>query len=159
MFFARFAGLVLVATLAIAGAEPASDTLTIASEGARPPFNYLDADNQLAGFEIELGRELCRRLHRTCSFVTQDWDGLIPGLLAHQYDALMAALDITEERRAKIAFSIPYLRMPASFAVGKDSALKEATPAALAGKTVGVEEGSASQGLMEVSYPGVKANA
>lgn len=160
MALAKFAGvLVGVVALATATAQPASDALVIASEGARPPFNFLDADNQLAGFEIDLGRDLCRRLRRTCSFVTQDWDGLIPGLLARNYDAVMAALEINEERRAQIAFSMPYLRMPAAFAVPVTSSLKDGRPASLAGRTVGVEEGTASQTLIEERYPGVKARA
>lgn len=135
------------------------DPLVIASEGARPPFNFIDADNQLAGFEIDLARELCRRMNRTCSFTAQDWDGLIPGLIAHQFDAVMAALDLTEERRGKIAFSTPYVRMPASFAVQKDSGLKDASLATLNRRTVGVEEQSASQNLIEERYPGVSAKA
>lgn len=138
----------LGAPAAIAGEPP----LVIASEGARPPFNFLDSNNELAGFEIDLGREFCARLHRTCSFVTQDWDGLLPGLLARQYDAVMAALDITAERRAQVAFSAPYIRMPAAFVVQKTSVLKEATKDLLAGKTIGVEENSASQALLDDAY-------
>ena len=55
--------------------------LRIASEGARPPFNYFEG-SKLTGFEIELGRELCARMQRVCVFVAQDWDNLVPGLLA-----------------------------------------------------------------------------
>ena len=131
--------------------------LVIASEGARPPFNFLDSNNELAGFEIDLGREICARLHRPCSFVTQDWDSLLPGLLSGQYDAVMAALDITDERRAQIAFSTPYIRMPAAFVVQKSTDLKNASKESLAGKTVGVEEGSASQALLDDAYKDVVA--
>lgn len=140
--------LVLLACLFPWASLGGEDTLTIASEGARPPFNFLD-NNELAGFEIDLGREICARLRRTCFFVTQDWDGLIPGLLAHQYDAVMTALDITDARRAQVAFSMPYVRMPAVLVAQKSSPLKDADPRSLSGKTIGVEDGSASQALLE----------
>ena len=72
--------------------------IRFASEGARPPFNYLE-NNQLAGFEIDLANEICARLKATCEFVPDNWDDLIPHLLSGQYDAIIAAMDMTEERR------------------------------------------------------------
>jgi polar amino acid transport system substrate-binding protein len=123
----------------------------IASEGARPPYNYLD-NSELAGFEIDLGKAICARLAIKCSFVAQDWDNLIPGLLNHQYDAIMAAMEITDERREKIAFSAPYVRMPSAFMVADTSTLKDAAPATLAGKTIGVEAGGAHQSYLEDIY-------
>jgi polar amino acid transport system substrate-binding protein len=123
----------------------------IASEGARPPYNYLE-NNELAGFEIDLGQAVCTRLEIKCTFVSQDWDSLIPGLLDHQYDAIMAAMEITEERREKIAFTTPYVRMPSAFMIAKASTLKEATPAALAGKSIGVEAGGTHEAYLEDLY-------
>lgn len=143
---------VAVTTLGLSAARAEEPPLVIASEGARPPFNFLDGNNELAGFEIDLGREICVRLRRTCSFVTQDWDGLLPGLMSRQHDAVMAALDINEARRAQVAFSIPYIRMPAAFVVQKTSDLRSASREALAGKTVGVEEGSPAQALLDEAY-------
>ncbi|MGO9005741.1 MAG: transporter substrate-binding domain-containing protein [Beijerinckiaceae bacterium] len=129
--------------------EPSTwSEVRIASEGARPPYNYLD-NNELAGFEIDLGHAICDRLAIKCSFVTQDWDGLIPGLLDHQYDAIMAAMEITDERREKIAFSIPYVRMPSAFMVARTTDLREATPEGLAGKAIGVETGGTHQAYVE----------
>lgn len=116
----------------------------IASEGARPPYNYLDG-NELAGFEIELGRTLCLRMKVTCSFVTQDWDNLVPGLIEHRYDAIMAAMEITDEARAKIAFSAPYVIMPSAFMAAKDRGITGTTPSALDGKRIGVESESAHE--------------
>ena len=126
--------------------------LTIASEGARPPYNYFVGDT-LEGFEIDLGRDLCRRMAVTCSFVEQDWDSMIPGLLEHRYDAIMAAMEITPAREARIAFSTPYVRMPSSFLVRKDDSLTSAAPDALAGKTIGLEAGGTHQAFVEKAYP------
>ena len=126
--------------------------LTIASEGARPPYNYFEG-NALSGFEIELGADLCRRMAVTCSFVAQGWDDLIPGLLAKRYDAIMAAMEINEARQAQIAFSTPYVRMPSAFLVRTDSNLAGATPDALAGRRIGVEKGGAHQAFLEKIHP------
>ncbi|MEJ0093132.1 MAG: transporter substrate-binding domain-containing protein [Methylocella sp.] len=125
--------------------------IKVASEGARPPYNYLD-NNELAGFEIDLGRDLCARMKVTCRFVTQDWDGLIPGLLNHQYDAIMAAMEITDEAREKIAFTKPYIRMPSAFIAPQQSKITDTSPNGLAGKNIGVEAGGAHQTYLEDLY-------
>lgn len=143
------------AALALAPAAPAqaaSSQIRIASEGARPPYNYLDANNELAGFEIDLGHLLCARVKVECRFVIQDWEGLIPGLLDHQYDAIMAALEITEETKEKIAFSRPYIRMPSAFLGPAQSSLSDVAPAALKGRRIGVEAGGAHQSYLEERY-------
>lgn len=126
--------------------------LTIASEGARPPYNYMDGD-RLAGFEIDLGRDLCRRMDRSCTFVAQDWDTMIPALLAHRFDAIMAAMEITPEREARIGFSAPYVRMPSSFLVRRDDPVAAVTPEALAGRSIGIEGGGTHQAFLEKVYP------
>lgn len=126
-------------------------TVKIASEGARPPYNYLE-NNKLAGFEIDLARELCARMKVSCSFTAQDWDGLIPGLIAHRYDAIMAAMEINDEALQQIAFTKPYIRMPSAFLTRKEHATLDMSPAGLVGKTIGVEQGSAQQAYAEDIY-------
>jgi octopine/nopaline transport system substrate-binding protein len=83
-------------------------SLTIASEGSSPPWNAIDASGKLIGFDVDVGAELCRRMSMKCTFVAQDWDGIIPALTVSKYDAIMAAMSITEKRRKSIAFSTPY---------------------------------------------------
>ncbi len=126
-------------------------TVRIASEGARPPYNYLEND-KLAGFEIDLARDLCARMKVFCSFIAQDWDGLIPGLLEHRYDAIMAAMEITGEAREKIAFTKPYIRMPSAFMTSKQSAIPDTSPNGLAGKTIGVESGGTHEAYLDDVY-------
>ncbi|MGB6176152.1 MAG: transporter substrate-binding domain-containing protein [Methylocella sp.] len=126
-------------------------TVRIASEGARPPYNYLE-NNELAGFEIDLARDLCSRMKVFCSFTRQDWDGLIPGLLEHRYDAIMAAMEITSEARKKIAFTKPYIRMPSAFMTLKQRANMDTSPAGLAGKAIGVESGGTQEAYLEDVY-------
>jgi polar amino acid transport system substrate-binding protein len=126
-------------------------TVRIASEGARPPYNYLE-NNKLAGFEIDLARDLCARVKVSCSFIAQDWDGLIPGLLGHRYDVIMAAMEITGEARQKIAFTKPYIRMPSAFMTLKQRATLDTSPAGLVGKALGVESGGTHEAYLEDVY-------
>ena len=146
--------LVIAAALAQPAAPAAAPQLVrIASEGARPPFNYLDQNNELAGFEIDLGHELCRRMAVTCTFVVQDWDGMIPGLEAKHFDAIMAAMDITDERLQQIDFSEPYVRMPPAFLANRDSDIHDPSPKGLAGHAIGVAAGSPEEAFLDAVYP------
>jgi polar amino acid transport system substrate-binding protein len=96
------------ALIALTGAASAQQTVRIASEGAYAPWNFLDDNGQLAGFEIDLGNDLCRRAGLTCEWVVNEWDSIIPNLQAGNYDAIMAGMSITEERQQTIDFSQNY---------------------------------------------------
>lgn len=89
-------------------AEAAGKTIRIATEGAYPPFNYTNADGTLAGYDIDVANALCDQMQVKCEIVAQDWDGIIPGLLAQKYDAVIAGMSITPERQEKVDFSEPY---------------------------------------------------
>ncbi|KAK3584234.1 hypothetical protein CHS0354_035315 [Potamilus streckersoni] len=88
----------------------------MATEGAYPPFNEIDKDGNLVGFEVDLQKALCEEINKTtpvkCELMAQDWDGIIPGLLAKKYDAIIASMAITEERQKTIQFSISYQNGP-----------------------------------------------
>lgn len=151
--FASFAAAMIFALVAPAVAQETKQ-LRIASEGARPPFNYFDGSNQLAGFEIDLTREMCRRMKAECSFVAQDWESLIPGLTAKQYDLIVAAMEITDERLAKIAFSKPYAYTPSALIARHGASPASADPNALKGMEIGVEADSPQQAYVEDKYKG-----
>ncbi|MGY6549355.1 MAG: transporter substrate-binding domain-containing protein [Roseinatronobacter sp.] len=88
----------------------AQDVIRMGSEGAYPPFNFINnATGELDGFERELGDELCARAGLTCEWVINDWDTIIPNLVAGNFDTIMAGMSITEARQAVIAFSTNYL--------------------------------------------------
>jgi len=91
-------------------------------------------------------------LFRSCRFIQQDWDSMIPGLVSNHYDAIMAAMEITDERRDKIAFSQPYIRMPSVFVVTREPSVADASPGGLAGHSIGVEAGSRQQAYLEATY-------
>ncbi len=93
----------------VAGSVGAQDAIKIGTEGAYEPYNYIDqATGELVGFEIELGAELCKRAGLTCEFVQNDWDSIIPNLQSGNYDAIMAGMSITDERKQVIDFSENY---------------------------------------------------
>ncbi|MCB1620983.1 MAG: transporter substrate-binding domain-containing protein [Thiothrix sp.] len=99
----------------------AQDTLRIATEGAYAPWNFVNDEGKLAGFEVDLGNELCKRLEAKCEFIQNEWDSIIPNLIAGNYDAIMAGMSITDERLEVIDFSRSYATTPAIFVAPKDS--------------------------------------
>lgn len=126
--------------------------IRFASEGARPPYNFLNGDSQLDGFEIELAREICARAKAECVFLQQDWESLIPGLRDNQYDAVIAAMEITDARREKVAFSKAYLHMPSSFVSARRRQIRDPSPDGLAGRTIGVAAETPQQTFLEDRY-------
>ncbi len=126
----------LMASIGAAGAQELN--LKIGTEGAYPPFNNLTADGKLEGFDIDIANALCEEMKAKCEFVTQDWDGIIPALQAGKFDAIIASMSITEERKQKVDFTQKYYNTPSAIAGPKDSDLKGVTKADLAGKTIGV---------------------
>lgn len=83
-------------------------TIRIATEGAYPPFNYTNNDGSLGGFDVDVAKAICAEMKAKCEIVAQDWDGIIPGLLANKYDAIIAGMSITPERSATVDFTEPY---------------------------------------------------
>ena len=143
--------LATAATLALSlGAAQAEGTkIKIGTEGAYPPFNVLQADGSLTGFDIDIAKALCEEMGAECTFVTQDWDGIIPALLAGKFDAIIASMSITEERRQIVDFTNKYYNTPPAIAVPKDSDITEATDAGLAGRTIGAQSATTHSNYAE----------
>ena len=124
MKFVKSVGLALLGTaLAVGGAAAQEKTVKIATEGAYAPWNFTGAGGKLEGFEVGLAHDLCARMKVKCEIMAQDWDGIIPALQAKKYDAIMAGMSITDERKKTIDFSRPYAAGPNGFLVPKDSPL------------------------------------
>lgn len=94
--------------------------IKIATEGDYPPWIFFDSSGNLAGFEADLAEDLCRRMNIDYEFVLQKWRGIIPGLNRGKYDAIMAGMSITEERKKLVSFSRSYADSPVVFVVRKD---------------------------------------
>ena len=99
-----------------------SGEFRIGTEGTYAPFTYHDADNKLVGFDVEIGRAIAKRLGVEPKFMEGKWDGLIAGLDADRYDAVINQVGITEERQKKYDFSDPYIASKAVLIVKADNA-------------------------------------
>ena len=109
------------ATLALVGGmafAEAHSVVRMGTEGAYPPYNFLNDDGEVDGFERELGDELCTRAELTCEWVTNDWDSIIPNLVSGNYDTIMAGMSITDERDEVIDFTQDYYPPTESVYVG-----------------------------------------
>lgn len=102
--------LILAATaIALTSGAAMAAPVRIATEGAYPPYNLVnDQTGQVDGFEVELGNELCKRAQLECTWVKNDWDSIIPNLVSSNYDAIMAGMSITEERKKAVSFTQAY---------------------------------------------------
>jgi polar amino acid transport system substrate-binding protein len=126
--------------LALTTAANAQQTVRIATEGAYAPWNFLDDAGAPAGFEIELGNAMCAEAGLTCEWIINDWDSIIPNLLAGNYDVIMAGMSITDERLETIAFTENYFPADPSRFVASTGTQIDA--AALDGKRIGVQGGT-----------------
>jgi polar amino acid transport system substrate-binding protein len=111
----------------------------IGTEGAYPPFNYVDTDGKMKGFDVDIALALCDEMKVECEVVAQDWDGMIPALLAGKFDAIIASMSATDERKKVIDFSEKYYNTPPAIVAPKDTDIKGVTPDDLAGKTIGAQ--------------------
>lgn len=123
----------------------------IGVEGAYPPFSLVDKDGKLQGFDIDITYALCDAMKVKCTLVKQDFDGLIPSLLAKKIDAIIASMSITEERKQKVDFTHKYYNSPAKFVRKKGSGM-EITKAGLKGKTVGVQQSTVHDTYLTDNY-------
>lgn len=126
------------------------------TEDDYPPFHFALADGQLAGFNVDIARAICEELQVSCTIQRRQWSLLAPALADKQADAIVASLAITPQARKLFDFSHPYYATPARFVTPKASALADATPESLAGKTVGVVAGSAHAAYLERYFPQAK---
>ena len=152
-----------------------ADNIKIGTEGAYPPWNSKDAAGNLIGFEVELANELCKIMKHNCTIVEQDWDGMIPALVSRKFDAIMAGMSITDERKKTINFSQGYADEVASLAVMKGSkneglktlsainltdisadeqATLDTLTKAFKGKTIGVQTATIHQNFLDSGLMG-----
>jgi lysine-arginine-ornithine-binding protein len=147
----KLLGFIATIGIALTPIGAAAADITFATEAAYPPFNFRAADGSIAGFEIELGQALCKKMNRNCTFIAQNWDGMIPGLLVKKFDGIFASMSITEEREKQIDFTDRYYRSAAAF-VAPDSAKIDFADKALGGLKIGTVPG-VSQCYLEKTYP------
>ena len=132
----------------------AQEEIKFAMEATYAPFEYMDENNQIQGFDVDLANALCEEMKATCTFHNQAFDSLIPALKFKRYDAAISAMDITEARLQQVNFSDAYYDNSAAFISIEG---KVANQAALEGKRIGVQNGSTHQSYLLEQLPGVTA--
>ncbi len=127
--------------------------IKIGTEGAYPPFNNLEADGSLVGFDVDIAQALCDEMKVECEFVTQDWDGIIPALIAGKFDAIIASMSITDERKKVIDFTNKYYNTPPAIAVPKDSKIGGVMASDLSGIRLGAQSSTTHSNYAEEKFP------
>lgn len=143
--------LVAIVSSSLAGFAFAGQKVKVGTEGAYPPFNYMDENGKLVGFDIDIAKALCQEAGYDCEFVVVEWDGLIPALMAKKIDCIIASMSITEERKEKVDFTKKYYQTPARF-VDKKGAGIEISKEGLKGKTVGVQRATVSENFIRDNF-------
>ena len=143
--------LVIFALMATAAVAKDWGKVRIGVEGAYPPFSYVTPGGELAGFDIDIAKALGEAMGAEVTLIAQDWDGIIPALLAKKYDAIIASMSITEERKQKVAFTDKYYQTPAKFIV-KKGAIDNFSPEAIKGKKIGVQRATIHDRYLTDNY-------
>ena len=133
-------------------ADAAAVKLRIGVDAGYPPFSYIDDVGVLKGFEIDIALALCAKMKTVCAFVRQDWEWLIPGLRAGEYDAIVSSMSITEKRRRLVAFTDRYYSNVVRFVARKGAGFE---PSAPAGRTIGATRATIASDWLEDNISGV----
>jgi histidine transport system substrate-binding protein len=126
-------------------------TLRFGVDPTFPPFESKTAAGKLEGFDIDLGNEICARLKRECKWVESSFDGLIPGLKARKFDAILSALSVNEKRLKEIDFT-DKVYGGATYVVARKGSLPNAQVASLKGKHIGVIQGSVQETFAKTQW-------
>jgi len=141
----------IMTTLAMSSMSLHAEKLRMGTEGAYAPFNSVDKNGKLVGFDIEIGDALCKAMNKECEWVTADWDGMIPALLAKKFDTIVASMSITKERQKKIDFTGKYYTSPVKFAQPKGANI-EISEKGLNGKIIGVQGGTVTENFLKGTF-------
>ncbi|MCB5160942.1 transporter substrate-binding domain-containing protein [Marinomonas algarum] len=142
--------LLLTAALSTVTAQ-AADKVRFATEGAWAPFNFIDSAGNPQGFDVDIARALCAKMASDCEIVTQDWDGLIPGLKVRKFDAIIASMSITEDRLKVVDFTNKYYSGGLRF-MGRTGEKFDLTD--LEGKTIGAQRATLGAQYLEDNFEG-----
>ena len=143
---ASVAALSLFAGAALADGEK----YVIGTDSTYPPFEFVDASGTIQGFDIDIAKALCAKMKAECSFVSTDWDGIIPALNAKKFDMIVSSMAITPERLKLVDFSDHFYRTPPAVAVPKDSTVTDV--AGLKGKVIGVQTTTTNVNYVEKHF-------
>lgn len=131
----------------------AQEVLRVGVSSGYPPFDVLEPDGTLSGFDIDIANLLCAEMDMTCEFVDIDWDGIIPGLKARKFDAIVSSMGITEDRAKQVDFTERYYYSASALIAPGDTAIASADAAGTAGKTIGVQRATSHECYVQKLFP------
>ena len=134
----------------------AAEKISFGVSATYPPFESMDANNQIVGFDIDLAHALCKQMQAECTFTNHAFDSLIPSLKFKKYDAVISGMDITPERSKQVAFTQPYYANSAIVIAPKG---KFSSFADLKGKKIGMENGTTHQKYLQDKHPEIQTVA
>lgn len=151
--------LIIIGAAALGALPAASQAQTgkmrVAVDATYPPFSSIDEDGKMVGFDVDMARALCAEMGVECEMIHQDWDGIIPALLAKKYDAIISSMTDTEERRKQVSFTDKYYKDGALF-IGKKGDFNQLTKRGLFTKQIGVQRGTVTDNYLISEYPHVE---
>lgn len=144
------------ALMALTAGASMAQTVRMGTEGAYPPYNFINDKGEVDGFERELGDKLCAMAGLTCEWVTNDWDSIIPNLQSGNYDTIIAGMSITEERDKVIDFTQNYIPPASSAYMALTADAKTGEGAVIAAQVGTIQAGYVAESgatLLEFATP------
>jgi polar amino acid transport system substrate-binding protein len=131
-------------------------TVRIGMDATYPPFESVDPKGQIVGFEVDYGKALCAKMHVTCTFQNQDWDGVIPALLSGKFDVIFSSMNMTPARAQKVLFSEMYYATAPVWVAQASNKSNDVSLAAMKGKLVGTQSSTVFANYLDKEYKGIE---
>ena len=125
--------------------------IRVAIDPTYKPFTFKTADGKPTGLDVKMAEALCDKVKAKCVFVEQQWDAMVPGLMAKKYDAIISSMSITEERKKSADFSDSYYDIPSTW-IAKAGSYSQVTPASLKGKKIIVTRNTPRAKFVQENY-------
>lgn len=131
-------------------------TIRVGMDATYPPFESVDSSGKIVGFEVDYANALCAKMHVTCTYQNQDWDGVIPALLSGKFDVIFSSMNMTPARAQKVLFSDMYYATPPVWVAQAGNKSDDTSPAALKDKTIGTQSSTVFANYIDKDYKGVE---
>ncbi len=127
-------------------------TIRIGMDATFPPFESIDSKGQIVGFEVDYAHILCTKMKVTCTFQNQDWDGIIPSLLAGKFDVIFSSMNMTPARAQKVLFSDMYYATAPVWITQASNKSNDVSPAFMKGKTIGAQSSTVFASFLDKNF-------
>jgi len=126
----------------------------IGTDATYPPFESVDPQGKIIGFEIDYANALCAKMKVTCTFQNQDWDGIMPALLSGKFDVVISSMNETPARMQRVLFSDVYYATAPVWVTQASNKSDDISPEAIKGKTIGTQSSTMFANYLDKNYKG-----